>query len=80
MFTRLIVSDNRLGVNTKNIEKRWGITCTDIRPGVYGPLFCSVTHPQGSRPCRAAPTSLKYDFKDACEILDNLFIDTTTLK
>ncbi len=27
----------------------------------------------------AAPTSLKYDFKDACEILDNLF-DTTTLK
>ncbi len=21
------------------------------------------------------PTSLKYDFKDACEILDNLFID-----
>ncbi len=43
-------------------------------------LFCSVTHPQGSRPCRAAPTSLKYDFKDACEILDNLFIDTTTLK
>ncbi len=25
------------------------------------------------------PTSLKYDFKDGCEILDNLF-DTTTLK
>ncbi len=39
-------------------------------------LFCSVTH----RRCRATPTSLKYDFKDACERLDNLFIDTTTLK
>ncbi len=29
-------------------------------------------------PCRAAPTSLKYDFNDASERLDNLFIDTST--
>ncbi len=59
-----------------------GVECSSrTAPPHFAPsLFCSVTHPQGSRPCRAAPTSLKYDFKDGCEILDNLFIDTTTLK
>ncbi len=54
-----------------------GVECSSrTAPPHFAPsLFCSVTHPQGSRPCRAAPTSLKYDFKDACEILYNLFID-----
>ncbi len=28
-----------------------------------------------AKPCRAAPASLKYDFKDASERLDNLFIN-----
>ncbi len=38
MFTRLIVSENRLGVNTKkHVEKRWRIRRADIRPSVYGP-------------------------------------------
>ncbi len=41
MFTRLIISENRLGVNTKKrVEKRWRMTRADIRPGVYGPLLC----------------------------------------
>ncbi len=60
-----------------------GVECSSrTAPPHFAPsLFCSVTHPQGSRPCRAAPTSLKYDFnKDASERFDNLFIDTTTLK
>ncbi len=39
MFTRLVVSENRLGVNTKKrVEKCWRITRADIPPGVYGPL------------------------------------------
>ncbi len=24
--------------HNKRVEKRWRITCADIRPGVYGPL------------------------------------------
>ncbi len=43
-------------------------------------LLCHSCTGLWAKPCRAAPTSLKYDFKDACERLDNLFIDTTTLK
>ncbi len=43
-------------------------------------LLCHSCTGLQAKPCRAAPTSLKYDFKDACERLDNLFIDTTTLK
>ncbi len=43
-------------------------------------LLCHSSTGLWAKPCRAAPTSLKYDFKDACERLDNLFIDTTTLK
>ncbi len=43
-------------------------------------LLCHSSTGLQAKPCRAAPTSLKYDFKDACERLDNLFIDTTTLK
>ncbi len=43
MFTRLIVSENRLGVNTKKrIEKHWRITRADIRPSVYGPLLIKL--------------------------------------
>ncbi len=39
MFTRLIVSENRLGVNTKKrVENRWRITRADIRPSVYWAL------------------------------------------
>ncbi len=26
--------------HNKRVEKRWRITCADIRPGVYGPLDC----------------------------------------
>ncbi len=43
-------------------------------------LLCHSCTGLWAKPCRAAPTSLKYDFKDASERLDNLFIDTTTLK
>ncbi len=41
MFTRLIVSKNRIECeHKKRVEKRWRITRADIRPGVYRPLLC----------------------------------------
>ncbi len=49
-------------------------------PHCASSLFCSVTHGKGFRQNHAVPTSLKYDFKDASERFDHLFIDTSTLK
>ncbi len=49
-------------------------------PFLHPFLLCHSSTGLWAKPCRAAPTSLKYDFKDACERLDNVFIDTTTLK
>ncbi len=33
--------------HNKRVEKRWRITCADIRPGVYGPL---VSHSDVTSP------------------------------
>ncbi len=69
------------GILKRNVEERKVSNIHQLRDVIIRAGASSTAALGKTLPCRPHFTLIiKYDFKDACERLENLFIDTTALK